>query len=132
MSYLLTACKAALLAGIFLLTIQGSHLPANYTDQSKADDEYVCIPCGNDCDNTVYHSPGKCPNCNMLLVKKSTVHITNIQPTEICNYIASHPGVVLLDVRTKEEFEEKANPDFGTLKGAINIPVQVLESKLST
>jgi len=132
MQNLITAFKAALLASIFLLTIQSSRMPANYIDQTASDDEYVCSPCGQDCDNTEYHSPGTCPNCNMPLVKKSTVHITNIKPTEICSYIASHPGVVLLDVRSKEEYEGKANPDYGTLKGAINIPVQVLESKLST
>jgi len=37
---------------------------------------------------------------------------------------------MLLDVRTKEEFEGQANPDFGTLKNAINIPIQILENKL--
>jgi rhodanese-related sulfurtransferase len=55
-----------------------------------------------------------------------------VAPTGICDYIKKHPGAVLLDVRTKREFEGKATPDFGTLKNAINIPVQELESKLST
>jgi rhodanese-related sulfurtransferase len=35
-------------------------------------------------------------------------------------------------VRTKDEFEGKSNPKFGTLKNAINIPIQVLEEKIST
>jgi len=132
MKHLITIFKAALLAGIFLLTIQSSRVPDRYaTYQSKPDNEYVCTPCGNDCDATVYHGPGICPSCNMPLVKRSTVHIINIQPTEVCGYIASHPGVVLLDVRTKEEFEGRADPDYGTLKNAINIPVQVLESKIA-
>ena len=68
----------------------------------------------------------------MALVKKSTIHFKNIQPEEICQYIASHPNAVLLDVRTKEEFEGKANPNFGTLQNAINLPVQELEAKIST
>lgn len=38
----------------------------------------------------------------------------------------------MLDVGTKAEFEGKADPNFGTLKNAINIPVQELESRLST
>jgi rhodanese-related sulfurtransferase len=92
--------------------------------------EYTCMPCGNDCDKTVYSEPGTCPVCKMQLVDKSTIHFNNIQSDEICQYIAAHPKAVLLDVRTKEEFEGKANPDFGTLKNAINLPVQELEAKI--
>ena len=42
-----------------------------------------------------------------------------------------HPGVVLLDVRTGDEFNGKAKPDFGRLKNAINIPIQELDKRLS-
>jgi len=68
----------------------------------------------------------------MKLVKKSTVHFKTIQPSEICDYIKSHPNIVLLDVRTKEEFEGSSNPNFGSLKNAINLPIQVLEEKITT
>jgi rhodanese-related sulfurtransferase/DNA-directed RNA polymerase subunit RPC12/RpoP len=95
-------------------------------------DSYVCTPCGNDCDKQEYTAAGKCPHCNMPLVKKSSVMFKTISPEEICDYVQQHPDVVLLDVRTKEEFERKANPDYGVLKNAINIPIQELESKLST
>ena len=95
-------------------------------------DSYQCIPCGADCDKDTYSAEGKCPHCNMKLVKKSTIHFKTIQPSEICEYVKSHPNVVLLDVRTKEEFEGKSNPNFGSLKNAINLPVQVLEEKIST
>jgi len=94
--------------------------------------QYQCIPCGQDCDNDVYNTAGKCAHCKMELVKKSTVHFKTIQPSEICQYINDHPAVILLDVRTKKEFEGKANPDFGTLKNAINLPIQELRSKIST
>lgn len=97
----------------------------------KVQEEYVCLPCGQDCDKTIHDKPGTCGSCNMQLVKHSTVTFKTIAPSEICNYIASHPDVVLLDVRTKEEFEGKADPDFGTLKNAINIPIQQLEKRLS-
>lgn len=132
MQHLISTFKIALLAGIYLLTIQSSPLPANYTDQTKADDDYVCLPCGSDCDNTIYHRPGTCSKCNMPLVKKSTIHFTNIQPSDICSYISAHPGVVLLDVRTQDEYEGKLTPELGRLKNAINIPVDELESKIST
>ena len=68
----------------------------------------------------------------MQLVKKSSVKFNSVAPSEICDYIKKHPEAVLLDVRTKAEFEGKTRPKYGALKNAINIPVQELESKLST
>ena len=94
--------------------------------------QYQCLPCGYDCDKAVFDKPGMCSSCHMRLVDKSTVAIKNIPPNEICQYIKKHPGIVLLDVRTKEEFEGKANPNFGGLKNAINIPVQELESRMAS
>jgi rhodanese-related sulfurtransferase len=94
-------------------------------------EQYQCLPCGQDCDDKVYDKAGKCSGCGMELVKKPTVSFKTIQPTDICNYISTHPAVVLLDVRTKEEFEGKADPNFGTLKNAINIPIQELANRLS-
>lgn len=93
---------------------------------------YACIPCGYDCDKESYSKPGICTHCKMELVKKSTIRFKTIQPTAICDYIKKHPGVILLDVRTKEEYEGKADPNFGTLKNAINIPIQELEQKINT
>ncbi len=68
----------------------------------------------------------------MQLVKKADVTYKTIKPSEICSYIAEHPNVVLLDVRTREEFEGKVSAHLGTLKNAINIPVQELENKLES
>jgi rhodanese-related sulfurtransferase len=93
---------------------------------------YRCLPCGRDCDNKIYDKGGACPSCNMELVKKSTVTFKNIPASQICDYIKKHPTAVLLDVRTKEEFEGKANPNFGGLKNAINVPIQELGSKISS
>lgn len=94
-------------------------------------DQYQCLPCGQECDKIIYAASGQCTHCNMRLVKQSSITFENISPTEICTYIAKNPEVILLDVRTKEEFEGKHDPDFGTLKNAINIPVQELEHRLS-
>jgi rhodanese-related sulfurtransferase/DNA-directed RNA polymerase subunit RPC12/RpoP len=127
-----TVLKITTLICIVLLAIQSSSFTHESKNAGTTAEEYVCMPCGNDCDNKVYNEPGTCPDCNMPLVKKSTVNIKNIQPSEICGYIAKHPGVVLLDVRTKEEFEGTANPDFGTLQNAINIPLKELSSRLSS
>jgi rhodanese-related sulfurtransferase len=45
-------------------------------------------------------------------------------------FISNNPDVVLLDVRTKDEFDGKGKPHFPSLKNAINIPVQELETRI--
>jgi rhodanese-related sulfurtransferase len=92
--------------------------------------EYQCLPCGSECDNETYAKPGTCSHCHMALVKKSTVTFNNIPVTEICKYIDQHPDVVLLDVRTKGEYEGRRD-HYGTLKNAINIPIRELEDRIS-
>ena len=93
--------------------------------------DFVCMPCGRDCDNQSYNQKGECAHCSMKLVEKSTIVFENIAPADICNYIAANPGVILLDVRTRDEFNGKAKPHFGRLKNAINIPIQELDTRLS-
>jgi rhodanese-related sulfurtransferase/DNA-directed RNA polymerase subunit RPC12/RpoP len=117
--------KSFLLHCIFLFVVCISLTAARRTA-----DQYKCLPCGQQCDNATYDKPGKCSHCTMDLVKASTIVFKTIQPSAICNYIQKHPGVVLLDVRTKEEFEGRADPNFGSLKNAINISIQDLEQKL--
>jgi len=39
--------------------------------QPAAKMEYVCPPCGNDCDNITHQNPGACPVCGMSLVEKA-------------------------------------------------------------
>ena len=95
-------------------------------------EQYACLPCGQDCDNAAYDKSGMCSHCHMPLVKKSTIHFKTIQPAAICNYIKNNSGAILLDVRTKEEFEGEAEPNFGTLKNAINIPIQELAQRRSS
>lgn len=100
--------------------------------QQQKGELYQCMPCGSECDKTTYDKPGTCSKCGMQLVKTATVTFKTLDPSAICAFIKSHPEAVLLDVRTQEEFEGKANPNFGTLKNAINVPIQQLEDKLSS
>ena len=93
--------------------------------------DFVCMPCGRDCDKQSYSQKGECSHCSMQLVEKSTIVFDTITPAEICNYIAANPGVILLDVRTRDEFNGKAKPNLGRLKNAINIPIQELDKRLS-
>jgi rhodanese-related sulfurtransferase/DNA-directed RNA polymerase subunit RPC12/RpoP len=117
----------------FLFVIFSTRCGMAHADNSSSEESqesYKCLPCGRDCDNTVYKAPGKCSDCNMQLVKSVSVSFGTIAPDSICGYIASHPNTILLDVRTKNEFEGKADPDFGALTNAINIPIQELERRL--
>jgi len=100
--------------------------------QSKVSAEgYVCLPCGLNCDERVYDKPGLCPYCGMDRVKKSTVMFGSIEPDQLCDYVSKNPNVVLLDVRTRTEFEERSVPNYGTLKNAVNVPIQELDSRLA-
>ena len=93
-------------------------------------EEYKCTPCGRECDKVVHDKEGVCTSCNMPLVPASTIHFKSIKAKKVCNYLRKNPGTVILDVRTKAEFEGKADPNFGSLQNAINIPVQELSSRI--
>ncbi|GAA4321655.1 rhodanese-like domain-containing protein [Flaviaesturariibacter amylovorans] len=97
---------------------------------AQAPDSLRCLPCGSDCDKATYTKAGNCPHCGMALVPAASIRFREVAPDSICAYIQAHPGALLLDVRTKAEFEGKADPDFGTLKGAINIPIGELAQRL--
>lgn len=104
-------------------------LLAGASQPSMQKNTYQCLPCGNSCDEKKYGAPGTCEHCQMDLVESSTITFNSIEPSEICQHIAAHPHAVLLDVRTKEEFEGKTTPSFGTLKNSINIPIQELQNR---
>jgi rhodanese-related sulfurtransferase len=92
---------------------------------------YRCLPCGNECDKAKYTADGTCTHCQMPLVLASTIKFKEVSPTAICAYIRSHPETVLLDVRTKAEYEGTSDENFGTLTGAINIPIQELTQRFT-
>lgn len=100
---------------------------------NETNGEYVCLPCGSDCDNAVYTKPGTCKHCDMKLVQKSTVVFKKVEPELLCSFIDSvgEKNILLLDVRTPEEFEGRAVDKFGSLRNAMNIPVQELEKRVS-
>ncbi|MDQ7947517.1 MAG: rhodanese-like domain-containing protein [Pedobacter sp.] len=115
------------LFGIVLLALGSFFLMGS----SPTTEKYRCLPCGQTCDETLWDSPGKCAKCHMELVKASTISFKHTDPASICSYIKSHPNTILLDVRTKNEFLGNAEPNFGTLKNAINIPIQELNDRMA-
>ncbi len=68
----------------------------------------------------------------MEIVKKSSIVHGNVMPQDLYAHIlkAGSSNVLLLDVRTAEEFKGTAPDKFGRLKNAINIPVQELETRI--
>ncbi|HCZ34859.1 MAG TPA: hypothetical protein DHV26_02925 [Cytophagales bacterium] len=94
--------------------------------------EYVCMPCGQECDKVVHTKPGTCATCHMKLVLKSSLQFENLSATEFCDRIAANPNVVLLDVRSKAEFEGRSMRNtYGHFNNAININIDDLEKRLS-
>jgi rhodanese-related sulfurtransferase len=94
--------------------------------------QYVCAPCG-DCDTVIYDAPGTCTACGMELIDRSLVKHSNITIPDVCGIVQANKDVVILDVRTKEEFEgtHKTRPNEGRLKGAVNINIDELEARLN-
>src|SRR5438309_4538273 len=127
--------KPIIVSVIFILCLAAfigrNFLHAAQPHTATTAEEWVCLPCGQDCDLETYSAPGRCPHCQMELVKKASVTFKTMSPQEVCNYLEAHPGVTLLDVRTRKEFEGSADPDYGRLRNAINIPVQELKDRLS-
>jgi rhodanese-related sulfurtransferase/DNA-directed RNA polymerase subunit RPC12/RpoP len=95
--------------------------------------EYVCLPCGSACDSIILSGPGTCQHCQMQLVKKSSVVFNTISPAGLYQYMMQkgRENIVLLDVRTPEEFNGTAEEKFGRLQNAINIPVQALKQRIT-
>ena len=114
----------------FIIVFLALVLATSVYGQNK-DKTFVCLPCGQDCDNEEHTEPGQCLHCSMPLVRRSTIRHTSIAPENVCEFIDDNPGLLLLDVRTMEEFDGSAERNFGTLRNAINIPVQELENRLS-
>lgn len=103
-------------------------LTALASNQTK---EYVCTPCGLECDHAVYDKPGSCSSCGMTLVEKSTVKFKDLTFEQVCARLKANPKAVLLDVRSPGEFAGSAElPSFGHFKNAININVEELPSRV--
>ncbi|MBI1836864.1 MAG: DJ-1/PfpI family protein [Flavobacteriia bacterium] len=54
---------------------------------------YVCPPCGGNCDQLVFHKAGKCPHCQMELVNQH--QITNAQKElSVCFYLQDNVEIL--------------------------------------
>jgi rhodanese-related sulfurtransferase len=91
--------------------------------------QYVCTPCGQECDKNVLDHSGTCATCGMALVDKASVSVKNLSIEELCARIAANPKLVLLDVRSPEEFGG-GSMSYGHFRNAKNINVTELESRV--
>ncbi|MDX2128975.1 MAG: rhodanese-like domain-containing protein [Chloroherpetonaceae bacterium] len=62
-------------------------------------------------------------------IESDSSKFTTLEPDSLESFLFSNKECVILDVRTKEEFEGKSSPNLGTLKNAIHIPYQDLETR---
>lgn len=94
--------------------------------------EYVCSPCGQDCDKEVHDKPGTCQHCGMSYVDKSTIKFSDLTFEQLCARVKANPKAVLLDVRSPAEFDGTSTnvPSFGHFKNAININIDELEGRV--
>jgi rhodanese-related sulfurtransferase len=66
----------------------------------------------------------------MALVDKTSVSFKNLSVEDVCKRIAANPKLVLLDVRSPQEFNGRSDvPSYGHFKNAININVTDLQSR---
>ncbi len=99
--------------------------PGLHNNLFSQDIDYVCFPCGSQCDEVIHKSQGNCKDCGMELIEKSRVKFENLTPEKVAEILSSDNNVILLDVRTPEEFESKGDTprfSYGHFKNAINIP----------
>lgn len=99
---------------------------------SPIQQEFVCLPCGYACDEKIHSGPGTCSECNMKLVPKSSVKFKNLSAKEFCERIEANPKALVIDVRSKAEFNGTSSEveSFGHFKDAININVNEFENKI--
>ncbi|MEJ1237866.1 rhodanese-like domain-containing protein [Chryseolinea sp. T2] len=107
-------------------------LSASSVNAGPQQHQYVCSPCGNDCDKRVYDKPGNCSVCGMALIDKATIGYKDIDFEAVCARVKANPKVVLLDVRSPAEFKGTSTdvPTFGHLKNAINVNIDELEARI--
>lgn len=94
--------------------------------------EFVCPPCGRSCDQKIHANAGTCSTCRMELVEKAKFDFPNLSYDQFCARIAANPQAVLLDVRSKSEFEGTSffQSTYGHFKNAININIDDLETRV--
>jgi len=94
--------------------------------------QYVCTPCGSDCDKEIYDRPGTCRACGMTLVDRASATVFDLSLEEVCKRIAANPNLVLLDVRSEGEFKgSSVRNSYGHFRNAININIDDLEGRVS-
>lgn len=113
-----------------LLLLIGCVLTLNFAYAQKA--QFVCTPCGYDCDREIHDGPGNCEACGMTLIEKSSVKFSEVTFEELCQRLKSNPKVILLDVRSPQEFGGTSQEvtTYGHFKNAININITELENRI--
>jgi rhodanese-related sulfurtransferase len=96
------------------------------------DKKYSCLPCGYPCDLAHHDKPGACPACGMELVDESTIRFKTIDFLQLCNRLKANKSILLLDVRSPQEFNNTMadHENFGKFKQAVNINITEIKSRV--
>ena len=104
-----------------------SHISAQ-SESEKLAIEYICPMY---CTDLVSDKPGTCPDCMMDLEDKKTIENPTdyklVTTQELHSMIESKEDILLLDVRSTEEFDGELKH----LDNAMLIPIKELENRLS-
>lgn len=96
--------------------------------QAQSKVEYICPMY---CTDEVSLKPAKCSVCGMEMDDKAVVENPKgykiLSPQQAMEKIKNDPGVVLLDVRSKAEY----NDELGHLENSILIPIKELEKRIA-
>lgn len=122
-----------LVIGVILALLIFTVSSARAQTQNQALKEYKCTPCGCSEDNVIVHEPGNCKKCGMALFNihdpNEGLNYVNLAESQVCELISAKPQTLLLDVRSKGEFEQKTS-QIGRLKSSINIPITEINDRL--
>lgn len=120
-----------LILGIMLALIL--FLSQKIQAQENPDLHYKCTPCGCSADNTLVKGPGNCKTCGMTLINiknpSEGLNYTNLYANQVCDLLTSNPDILILDVRSEGEFEQRTSK-IGHFQNAINIPITEVQSRL--
>lgn len=115
---------------ITIIFILPELIQAQITEKS----EYICSPCGCESDHKIFDGPGSCPSCSMTLLNKNDLNAglkyENIYPADVCERLSQNPDVLLLDVRSKDEFDGITS-NLGRLKNSKHIHIADIEERVN-
>ena len=121
--------RLTLIIGVLLALL----LTLHQESRAQQEAQYVCTPCGCVGDTKIVSKGESCSICGMSVVNLANpsagLKYTNIWATQLCEMLSINKDIILLDVRSKEEYVAKDSP-LKAFKNAINIPIGQITDRI--